>query len=104
MTFLLQDTSGIVDPLSAINPLLGVIATITIFIVGFLVWEVRRLQQRNEKLVDDSKQDLKEYAATIGEFNLTLDKVLDRSDQTELRTAVDDVRHKVSEILIKVSQ
>ena len=104
MTFLLQDTSGIVDPLSAINPLLGVIATITIFIVGFLVWENRRLQQRNEKLVDDSKQDLKQYSATVGEFNITLDKVLERSDQTELRTAVDDVRHKVSEILIKVSQ
>lgn len=100
----LQDVSGIVDPLSAINPLLGVIATITVFIIGFLVVENRRLQKRNEQLVDDSKEDLKQYASTIGQFNLTLDKVLARSDQSEIKAAIDDMRHKMSEILLKVSQ
>lgn len=101
---LLQDVGGIVDPLSAINPLLGVIATITVFIIGYLVVEMRRLQRRNEQLVDDSKEDLKQYASTIGQFNLTLDKVLARSDQSEIKAAIDDMRHKMSEILLKVSQ
>lgn len=58
-------TDGIVEPLAAVNPLLGVIALIAILIVGYLVHEQRKVTLRLRDVQDREIQGLRDFLGIL---------------------------------------
>lgn len=56
---------GIVEALNAINPLLGVIATLAIAIVGYLIHENRTLNRRLTDVQDREIEGLKKFLGVL---------------------------------------
>jgi len=94
---------SIIDALTSVEPLLGVIATIAIGIVGYLVHENRALNKRLTDVQDREIDGLKKFLGvleTVENFvrTATADTEHEREFRVQCRTTLEAVREQQKEI------
>ena len=100
-----MDTSFLLEQLGAIGgPVLIVFGFIAVAIITYQTRRVSKLEEQRETLISEQKQEAKETLTALVEFNHTLEKVLDRSDLSEISAMVRNLGEKVNEILLRISK
>lgn len=74
----------IVDPLAALNPLLGVIAAITTAVVGYLALQLRDARRRTESVQDREMQTLQRVVGVLHSVENNLQRSVDRGETDSL--------------------
>ena len=107
----MPDANSIIDPLAAINPILGVIAVIAIAIVVFLYREKMRLEAIRDKnsdslvqLVDQYNQAQMHNLETLKDVSAVVAKATESIDRADAADAVRqaEIIRKLDDIVLAV--
>lgn len=100
-----MDVNFLLEQLGAIGgPVLVVLGIISVAVILYQTRKLSKVEEQRDALVAESKQEAKETLSALIEFNHTLEKVLERSDLTEVALAVRHLSEKVNEILLRISK
>jgi len=95
-----QNASDIIDPVAAINPLLGVIVALLIAAIGYLVVEGRRKDKTILDLNADFRQMSRDDITTLNTLGNTLSTLKDGSKETI--SGLKEIRDKLTELISRI--
>lgn len=79
----------IVDILTGVNPLLGVMAAFAAVVIGYLAKELSKVREENRNLRSQYTSDLKENIESMVEINHTIRNLIEKGDIRQLETKID---------------